>query len=54
MPTLEKKKGFSLPTTTVLLFMIIVLVAILTYIIPAGSYDRYVDEVTKSLKEGLS
>ncbi len=46
MSTLEKKKGFTLPSTTVLLFLIILLVAALTYIVPAGTYERYVDEAT--------
>ncbi len=46
MSTLEKKKGFRMPSTPVLLFFIIIIVAICTYIIPAGSYERYVDEAT--------
>ena len=35
MSELEKKKKFSLPSTPVLLFLIIVVVMILTYVIPA-------------------
>jgi uncharacterized ion transporter superfamily protein YfcC len=46
MSELEKKKKFSLPSTPVLLFLIIVVVMILTYIIPAGTYDRVLDEAS--------
>ncbi len=46
MASLEKKKKFGLPSTPVLLFMIIVVVMICTYLIPAGVYDRFVDEAT--------
>ena len=46
MSELEKKKKFSLPSTPVLLFLIIVIVMIMTYVIPAGTYDRVVDEVS--------
>lgn len=46
MADLQKKKKFSLPSTPVLLFLIIVVVMICTYIIPAGQYDRFVDEVS--------
>jgi uncharacterized ion transporter superfamily protein YfcC len=46
MSELEKKKKFSLPSTPVLLFLIIVVVMIMTYVIPAGTYDRVVDEVS--------
>ncbi len=42
----EKKKGFSLPSTTILLFCIVVVAMILTYIIPSGEYDRVLDEET--------
>ncbi len=46
MASLEKKKKFGLPSTPVLLFLIIVVVMICTYLIPAGVYDRFVDEAT--------
>ena len=46
MADLQKKRKFSLPSTPVLLFLIIVVVMICTYIIPAGVYDRFVDEAT--------
>ncbi|NLJ58060.1 MAG: hypothetical protein GX339_04345, partial [Tissierellia bacterium] len=35
-----KKKRFKIPHTYVLLFMMIILVAILTYVIPAGQYEK--------------
>ncbi len=44
-PTLEKK-AFRFPNTVTLLACIVVLVTILTYIVPAGTFDRAVDEVT--------
>ena len=40
-----KKKGFKLPDTYVLITMMLFVMAILTYIIPAGKYDEYYDEV---------
>lgn len=42
----EKKKRFKLPHPYVLIFLLIVLCTILTYVVPAGTYDRYVDEAT--------
>ncbi len=44
--TLEKKKGFAVPHTFVLLFGILVIMAILTYIVPAGEFVRAVDPDT--------
>lgn len=41
-----KKKGFKLPDTYVLITIMLFVMAILTYIIPAGKYDEYVDEAT--------
>ena len=46
MSELEKKKKLSMPSTPVLLFCIIVVIMILTYIVPAGTYDRVLDEVS--------
>lgn len=43
--TLEKKR-FQLPHIYVLLFCIITIVTILTWIVPAGSFEYVVDEVT--------
>lgn len=44
--TLNKKKGFKIPSTPVLMFIMIVVLAILTYVIPAGEFDRVIDEAT--------
>lgn len=44
--SIEKKKKFRIPHTYALLFFVIVLVAILTYVIPAGEFDRAVDPAT--------
>ncbi len=40
----EKKKGFKFPDTALLLFIIIFVMAALTYVIPAGEFERVVDE----------
>jgi len=42
----EKKKKFRVPHTFIILLALILIVAALTYIIPAGTYDRYYDEAT--------
>ncbi|MBS7527980.1 MAG: hypothetical protein PWP51_747 [Clostridiales bacterium] len=44
--TMKKKKRFKLPGTYVLLIYIILIAAVLTYILPAGTYDTYLDEAT--------
>lgn len=46
MPTLNDKKKFQFPSSTLMLFMIIVVVTILTYIVPAGQYQYVLDEAT--------
>src|SRR5262245_65074610 len=38
-----RKRGFSLPSAYTILFILIVFVAILTWIIPAGSYEYNAD-----------
>lgn len=43
---LEQKGKFKWPPSLVILFALLVLVAISTYIIPAGEYDRLKNEVT--------
>jgi uncharacterized ion transporter superfamily protein YfcC len=40
------KRKFTMPHTFVLLFIIIILVSIATYILPAGQYERILDEST--------
>lgn len=47
--TLEKKKKLSLPHIYVLLFSIIVVCTILTWVLPAGEFDRVVDEANRSV-----
>lgn len=39
----KQKKSFTLPHTYVIIFSIIIVAAVLTHLIPAGSYDRYVN-----------
>lgn len=46
LKTETKKKFLSMPHTYVLLLCIIIIVAILTYVIPSGEYDRVLDEKT--------
>ena len=46
MPTLNDKKKFQFPSSTLMLFIIIVVVTILTYIVPAGQYQYVLDEAT--------
>lgn len=41
-----KKQGFKMPSTAVLLMMMILVVTIFTYILPAGEYTRALDEAT--------
>ena len=36
---MEKKKKFQIPTTCALLFMLMIVCAVLTWIIPAGAYE---------------
>ncbi|MCQ4923872.1 TIGR00366 family protein [Tissierella carlieri] len=41
-----KKKKFKVPHTYVILFSVIIIMSILTYVIPAGEFDRVKDEAT--------
>lgn len=43
---IKEKKGFKVPHTLVIIFSILLIVTVCTYIIPAGVYDRVVDERT--------
>ena len=40
----SKKRKFEMPHAYVVLFIILIIVSVLTYIIPAGSYERVIDE----------
>ncbi len=42
----SKKKKFKVPHTYVILFAVILIMSILTYIVPAGEYDRIEDPAT--------
>lgn len=50
----EKKKEIKFPSAFTVLFIVLVLAAILTYIVPAGSYDRlqYDSEAQEFVKTG--
>jgi len=41
-----EKRGLKFPPSLVILFLLLVIVAAMTYIIPAGEYDRAVNELT--------
>lgn len=40
------KKGFQAPHVFVIVLVLILIAGVMTYVLPAGSYDRYVDEAT--------
>ena len=42
----KKKKKFTFPTTATLLLIVVLVMGILTYIIPAGQFDREINEAT--------
>ena len=42
----KEKRRFKFPETATLLVLLIVLAALLTYLVPAGAFDRAVDEAT--------
>lgn len=44
--TLKKKKGIQLPHIYVLLFSVIIVCTILTWVLPAGEFDRVMNEAT--------
>ena len=43
---MKEKKKFKAPSTPVLMLILIVILSILTYIVPAGSFDRVEDPET--------
>lgn len=45
----DKKKGFSLPDTYVIVAILVIFMAILTYIIPAGVYDTITTDSGKTM-----
>lgn len=44
--TVKKKKGIQLPHIYVLLFSVIIVCTILTWVLPAGEFDRVMNEAT--------
>lgn len=42
----KEARSFKIPHTYVILFSVMIIVAILTYLIPAGEFDRYLDVAT--------
>lgn len=43
---MEKKRKFKFPNTATLLLIVVIVMGILTYIIPAGQFDREINEAT--------
>ena len=47
MPTLnDKKKKFQFPSSSLMLFILTAIVALLTWVVPSGTYDMALDEAT--------
>lgn len=46
MLAIKEKKPFKVPDTYIIVFTIMIIIALLTYVIPAGTYESYQDEVT--------
>ncbi len=46
MKNVKKKKKFQAPSALVLIFVLIIVVSLLSYIMPVGNYERYKDEAT--------
>ena len=46
---MKEKKQIQAPHVFVLILIMIVCATVLTYILPAGTYTRYVDETTGTL-----
>ena len=46
----KKKKKFKMPDTWIVVFIMVVIVAILSWIIPAGSYDYVQKEINGSTR----
>lgn len=42
----KQKKKFKVPHTYVILFSVVIIMALMTYLVPAGEYDRVKDEAT--------
>ncbi|MBQ1483953.1 MAG: YfcC family protein [Eubacterium sp.] len=50
----EKKKGFKMPDTYVIVFIMLLIVALLTFIIPAGVYDTVTTESGQTMVDAES
>ncbi|BDR68205.1 hypothetical protein K144312032_24330 [Clostridium tetani] len=48
----KKKKSFKMPHSYVIIFMILILASLMTYVIPAGEYGRYKNELGKMVVDG--
>lgn len=46
MSRIKEKRGIKVPHTYVILFSVMLIMVILTYIVPAGEFNRYEDETT--------
>ena len=48
----QKKKNFKMPDIYIILGIFILLMAVLTYIVPSGQYDRHVVDRSRCSKSG--
>lgn len=49
----QKKKNFKMPDIYIILGIFILLMAVLTYIVPSGQYDRHVVEIITAIPYGF-
>lgn len=54
MPALTKKKKFTFPSSPLVLFILVVLVAVLTYVVPAGQYQYITDAAGNTVVDANS
>lgn len=50
----KKKSGFKVPHSYVIIIILLIFVAVLTYVIPAGEYDRYKNDAGTTMVDGSS
>lgn len=48
----KKKKSFEMPHSYVIIFVLLMLVCLMTYVIPAGQYGTYKNELGKTVVDG--
>lgn len=51
---MNKKKGIKIPHTMAILFCVMICMAVLTYLVPSGMYNRTVNEIGKKVVDPSS